>query len=141
MLQTLGDVLAVVGERWTLLVVREVAIGLRRFDEIREATDAPRAVLADRLKRLTVAGVLTTRSYRMPGSRERTEYTLTEAGLDLLPVLSAFSDWGQRHLGATALPDVMYCHGGCGSRVTARLLCACGAEVTAHGGLVATVNR
>src|SRR4051794_13158184 len=53
---TLADVLRVVGERWTLLVVREIALGLRRFDEIHEAIGAPRAVLSDRLKRLVEAG-------------------------------------------------------------------------------------
>ena len=98
MLSDLGDVLTVVGERWTLLVVREIALGVRRFDELQAATTAPRAVLSDRLRRLIDAGILEPRAYHVPGSRTRQEYALTAAGLDLIPVLSAFSDWGERHL-------------------------------------------
>ncbi len=137
---TLADVLTIVGERWTLLVVREVALGVRRFDELQAATGAPRAVLADRLRRLVEAGVLLPRSYHNPGSRPRQEYALTPAGTDLLPVLSALSDWGERHLGA-GTPDVAYCHSGCGHRLTARLVCECGQQVEPGPDLVASVNR
>ncbi|WP_231134265.1 winged helix-turn-helix transcriptional regulator [Motilibacter deserti] len=136
-----ADVLAVIGERWALLVVREVALGLRRFDEIQAATGAPRAALSDRLHRLTEAGVLRTRPYQVPGSRARLEYTLTEAGYDLLPVLSALSDWGERHLHPDATPAVDYRHGRCGGKVTARLVCECGEQATPHDRLVAQVNR
>jgi DNA-binding HxlR family transcriptional regulator len=139
--QTLGDVLRIVGERWTLLVVREVALGLRRFDEVQAAIGAPRAVLSDRLRRLTEAGVLTTRPYQVRGSRPRLEYALTTAGLDLLPVLSAFSDWGERHLAEGSAPEIAYCHRGCGHRVTARLICACGEQIEHRHDLVASVNR
>ena len=134
-------VLDVVGERWALLVVREVALGLRRFDEVRAATGMPRAVLADRLQRLTSAGVLATRPYRIPGARARVEYTLTEAGFDLIPVLSALSDWGERHLSPGATPEIVYRHTGCGGQVKVRLVCECGEETEPHGRLVAQVNR
>ena len=87
MVNSLAEVLEIVGERWALLVVREVSLGLRRFDAIQAATTAPRAVLSDRLRRLTAAGILTTRSYQLPGARPRLEYALTDAGFDLLPVL------------------------------------------------------
>lgn len=143
----LAQVLTIVGERWTLLVVREVALGVRRFDELQAATSAPRAVLSDRLRRLIDAGVLEPRAYHVPGSRTRQEYGLTAAGLDLLPVLSALSDWGERHLSAGSNPreprepDVAYRHSGCGHRLTARLVCECGAEVDPAHGLVASVNR
>jgi DNA-binding HxlR family transcriptional regulator len=137
----LGDVLAIVGERWTLLLVREVALGVRRFDELQAATSAPRAVISDRLRQLAEAGILETRAYHVPGHRSRQEYTLTDAGLDLLPVLSALSDWGERHLSPGAVPDVAYCHSGCGHRLTARLVCECGTEVDPSQGLVASVNR
>jgi DNA-binding HxlR family transcriptional regulator len=132
-------VLTLLGERWALLVVREVALGLRRFDEIAAATGAPRTVLSDRLRRLTDAGVLATRPYQLPGSRTRTEYVLTDAGVDLLPLLSAMSDWGERHLGSPA--QVIYRHGGCGGRVTARLVCECGEETGPRDRLVAEINR
>ncbi|WP_051637107.1 winged helix-turn-helix transcriptional regulator [Rhodococcus sp. UNC363MFTsu5.1] len=138
---TLSETLAVIGERWALLIVREVALGLRRFDELRAATGAPRGVLSDRLQRLIAAGVLTTRDYRVPGSRARQEYVLTEAGLDLLPVLAAFSDWGEKHLADGGVPEVVYRHTGCGGRVTARLVCECGGDADVHERVIAQVNR
>ncbi|MGB9280579.1 MAG: helix-turn-helix domain-containing protein [Pseudonocardiaceae bacterium] len=137
----LADALTVVGERWALLIVREVALGLRRFDEVQAATGAPRAVVADRLHRLTAAGILTTRPYQLPRSRSRLEYTLTDAGYDLLPVLSALADWAERHLGHATAPDVVYRHSGCGGRVTARLVCECGEQTDPQERLIAQVNR
>ena len=130
-----------VGERWALLVVREIGLGLRRFDEIQAATGAPRAALSDRLRRLTAAGVLATRPYSVPGNRARLEYTLTDAGYDLLPVLSALSDWGDRHLHPDATAAVDYRHGRCGGKVTARLVCECGEQAAPQDRLIAQVNR
>lgn len=136
-----ADVLDVVGERWVLLVVREVALGLRRFDEILAATGMPRGMLSDRLQRLTAAGILATRPYRIPGARARVEYVLTEAGVDLLPVLSALSDWGERHLAPNLVPEIVYRHRGCGGRVTVQLICECGQPADPHSRLIAEVNR
>ncbi|MGY1770053.1 winged helix-turn-helix transcriptional regulator [Blastococcus sp. SYSU D00813] len=136
-----AEVLTLVGERWSLLVVREVSLGLRRFDELEAATGASRTVLSDRLRRLVEAGVLAPRPYQLPGSRVRSEYVLTEAGYDLIPLLAAMSDWGERHLGAGTQAAVDYRHGGCGGRVTARLTCECGAQIAPREQLVAQVNR
>ena len=141
MTDNVASVLDLVGERWALLVVREVALGLRRFDEVLAATGMPRAVLSDRLQRLTAAGILVTRPYRIPGARARVEYTLTEAGFDLLPVLAALSDWGERHLAPNLVPEIVYRHGGCGGRVTVKMLCECGEQADPHGRLIAEVNR
>jgi DNA-binding HxlR family transcriptional regulator len=138
---SLAGVLEVVGERWALLVVREVSLGLRRFDEMQAATGAPRTVLSNRLRRLTSAGILTTRAYQVPGSRSRLEYTLTDAGLDLLPVLAALSDWGERHLGPGAIPEIVYRHRGCGGRVTVELRCECGERTDPRDRLIAEVRR
>jgi DNA-binding HxlR family transcriptional regulator len=138
----LGATLSVFGERWALLIVREVSLGRRRFDELQAATGAPRAVVADRLRRLTDAGILSTRSYQMPGSRSRAEYTLTDAGVDLLPLLAAVADWGERHLrGRQHRPDADYRHLACGGRVRAQLVCECGQLVSPHAQLVAQINR
>lgn len=134
-------VLHVVGDRWALQIVREIALGLRRFDEIQSATGAPRTVLSDRLHRLVEAAILTTRPYQMPGRRTQREYLLTAAGLDLFPVMSALSDWGERYLGADAIPEIIYRHIGCGGRVTATLQCECGAHPDPHDRLVVEVNR
>jgi hypothetical protein len=98
-------------------------------------------VLSDRLRRLTAAGVLETRPYVVPGSRGRNEYVLTDAGYDLVPLLAAASDWGERHLGAGFPQDVVYRHGGCGGRVTARPVCECGEEAGPQNRLVAQINR
>ena len=137
----MAQVLELVGDRWALLVVREVALGLRRFNELEAATAAPRTVLSDRLRRLVDAGVLETRPYQIPGSRARVEYVLADAGYDLLPVLSAMSDWAERHRGDGTVPGVVYRHGGCGGRVTARLVCECGEQTAPRERLVAAVDR
>jgi DNA-binding HxlR family transcriptional regulator len=136
-----AQVLGLVGERWALLVVREISLGLRRFNDLEAATGASRTVLSDRLRGLVAAGVLSTRPYQVPGERPRSEYVLTDAGYDLLPLLSAISDWGERHLGAGATGGVVYRHGRCGGRVTARLVCECGEETGPRDRLVAEVDR
>jgi DNA-binding HxlR family transcriptional regulator len=141
MKDSVAAVLGTVGDRWALLIVREVSLGLRRFDEIQRATTAPRQIVADRLRRLVEAGILTTRPYVVPRRRSRDEYVLTDAGIDLLPVLAALSDWGERHLGAGELPEIVYRHSGCGGRVTAALFCECGERTDPHHRLVAEVNR
>jgi DNA-binding HxlR family transcriptional regulator len=138
--------LSIVGERRALLIVREVSLGRRRFDELQAATGAPRAVLADRLRRLADGGILATRSYRMPGSRSRAEYTLTPAGVDLLPLLAALADWGERHghshdQSRRRRTDADYRHVACGGRVRAQLVCECGQLVSPHAQLVAQINR
>jgi DNA-binding HxlR family transcriptional regulator len=136
------DVLRVVSERWALLIVREVSLGRRRFDELQAATGAPRAVLADRLRRLVDGGVLDTRTYRAPGRRARAEYVLTPAGVDLLPLQAALAQWTDRHAGETAdTPRLDYRHVACGGRVSAVLVCECGQHVSPHAELVAQINN
>ena len=137
----LTKVLEVVGERWSLLVVREISLGLRRFDAIQAATGAPRTVLSDRLRRLTAAGIVQTRDYQVPGSRPRLEYTLSDAGFDLLPVLSALSDWGERYIAPGVLPEIVYRHTRCGGRLAVGLICECGQQTDPRDRLVAEVNR
>jgi DNA-binding HxlR family transcriptional regulator len=133
------DVLRVISERWALLVVREISLGRRRFDELQSVTGAPRAVLADRLRRLVDAGILDTRSYRAPGSRARLEYVLTDAGVDLLPLQAALAQWSDRHLGPSDR-GLDYRHIACGGRVSAVLVCECGQHVSPHQQLVAQIN-
>lgn len=137
----LGEAVQAVGERWALMIVREIGLGVRRFDELHLATGAPRAVLSDRLQGLTEAGILQVRAYRVPGQRARQEYTLTDAGVDLLPLLAALSDWGSRHLSSSTQRAVDYRHLGCGGRVTAQLQCECGDHIDHHGPLIAQNNR
>ena len=121
--------LSVVGERWALLVVREVSLGVRRFADIQAATGAPPAVLSDRLRALVQAGVLETQPYKEPGARVRLEYRLTDAGRDLTPVLTALKDWGDAHLADERGAPVVTRHRDCGAAVHARLVCEHGHTV------------
>src|SRR5690242_9972251 len=91
---TIGAALAIVGEKWTFLVLREAFNGVRRFDDIRRRTGAPRQVLSDRLARLVAQGLLRKMPYQEPGQRTRTEYRLTGKGLDLFPLIIALLEWG-----------------------------------------------
>lgn len=91
----IADALEVVGERWSLLVLRELRFGVHRFKDIQANTGAPRETLALRLRKLEESGVIERRRYceRPP----RDEYVLTAAGQELAPVLSALRVWGERH--------------------------------------------
>jgi DNA-binding HxlR family transcriptional regulator len=125
--------LEIVGERWSLLVLRELLLGVRRFDQIQAATGAPRAVLADRLRGLVDAGLLTRREYRDAGVRTRFEYRLTGAGRELQPVLIALMQWGDQHCAPPGGPPLRVTHAGCGAPVRARLVCADGHELGEDG--------
>jgi len=89
----LAACLELVGERWALLVVRELALGAHRFTDIVAGTGAPRDRIAARLKALTDVGVVERRQYQ--SSPDRFEYHLTESGVALLPALDALLSWGR----------------------------------------------
>ncbi|MER5310588.1 helix-turn-helix domain-containing protein [Streptomyces sp. NPDC002773] len=122
---SIADTLALVGEKYALLVLREVSLGVRRFDRIARNTGAPRDILTARLKRLVEAGVLE----KVPYSErpQRFEYRATAAGEELQPVLVSLMAWGDRHLNAEARPIVLEHE--CGEVLSPRLVCAhCGGE-------------
>ena len=85
--------LDVIGEKWSLLIVRDAHRGLTRFGEFRESLGAPTDVLASRLASLVDRGILEKRPYREAGSRERVSYHLTAAGEGLLVVIAAMAQW------------------------------------------------
>lgn len=85
--------IAVVGEKWALLIVRDALAGLTRFADFRTSLGIAPDVLTDRLGKLVGHGILQRRSYRDPGERARDEYVLTPAGRDLAPVLAALAGW------------------------------------------------
>jgi DNA-binding HxlR family transcriptional regulator len=119
--------LEIVGERWSLLIVRDVMLGYRRFDEIQERLGVARNVLAARLERLTEEGVLEKERYQERPARY--EYHLTEKGRDLWPVLVGLLSWGDRYLAQDG-PPVLLEHRGCGGRIDDRRICErCGAEL------------
>ncbi|WP_395244084.1 winged helix-turn-helix transcriptional regulator [Agromyces sp. MMS24-K17] len=89
--------LDVLGQKWSLLIVREAFRGHTRFAEFRTELGVAPDVLTDRLGRLVDAGVLERRPYREAGEREREEYVLTDVGRALRPVLAAITEWGDHH--------------------------------------------
>lgn len=121
--------LELVGEKWALLAVREVFLGNRRFDEMVRWIGAPRDTLAARLRTLVGAGILERRQYCEHPARF--EYRLTQAGLDLYPVILALMRWGDTYLADSDGPPLILEHR-CGHRLTARMVCeACGEPVKA----------
>ena len=126
---TIGRAMRILGEKWTVLVLREVFMGVRRFEDLRVRTDIPRQVLTNRLAMLVHEGLLRREPYQEPGERARTEYRLTDRGLDLYPVLVAVRDWGDRYLGDPDGPPMQTTHRGCGDLVHVELRCASGHEV------------
>ncbi|MBB4938615.1 DNA-binding HxlR family transcriptional regulator [Streptosporangium album] len=121
--------LAIVGEKWTFLVLREAFMGVRRFADMQATTGAPRQVLSARLTRLVEEGLLRKVPYREPGQRQRDEYRLTPMGLDLYPALIALMHWGDRYLADQEGPPVLLTHRGCGAPVEQHFRCAEGHEV------------
>lgn len=100
--------LTVLGEKWTLLVVRDVRLGITRFSDIRARLGVAPDVLTDRLGKLVELGVLERRTYRADGARARDEYVLTPAGDELAPVLASLSEWGDKHLPTGYAPSTRY---------------------------------
>jgi DNA-binding HxlR family transcriptional regulator len=123
---SIGRTLALIGERWTMLVLREAFRGVRRFDDIRDNTGAPRQVLSARLAVLVEHGVLRREPYQVLGQRARHEYRLTRKGMDLYPVLVSIMQWGDRYLADPSGPPVRLTHAGCGAPVGVTMRCADG---------------
>lgn len=109
---SLARALEVVGQRWTLLIVRDCFYGARRFGDLREHLDIPRAVLSDRLRALVATGVLAREDG--PGGPQ---YVLTERGEGLWPTVFALAQWGERHLAERGARR-LYSHASCGTDIT-----------------------
>ncbi|SDS28085.1 helix-turn-helix domain-containing protein [Jiangella sp. DSM 45060] len=125
---SIANALAVVGERWSLLVLREVLLGNVRFDAIATATGGSRDILAARLRTLVDAGVLEKRPYS--SQPRRYEYVATESGRALQPVLLALMDWGDRYV-TDGPPPTVWEHS-CGAELHLAAVCAaCGSPVGA----------
>lgn len=124
---SVANALEVVGERWSLLALREVFFGNTRFDQIAANTGASRDVLTVRLKKLVAAGVLEKHQYSEHPPRH--EYLLTDSGRALHNVLLALKEWGDAYATEGPLP-LVYEHS-CGAMLEPRVVCAaCGEEAT-----------
>ncbi len=88
--------LSVVGDRWTLLILRDCMLGMTRFEQFAQSTGATRHIIASRLKRLAEAGVLERERYS--AHAKRYQYVLTDKGRELMPALMVFRDWGKAHV-------------------------------------------
>jgi DNA-binding HxlR family transcriptional regulator len=91
--------LDIVGETWTLLILREASWGVRRFQDFQTFLGIPRAVLSARLEKLVESGILKKTPYKEAGARKRYQYELTQAGIKFFTVLMALSQWGDEQLG------------------------------------------
>jgi DNA-binding HxlR family transcriptional regulator len=121
--------LEVVGERWSLLIIRDVFLGLRRFDDIRRKLGIPRGVLTTRLKYLTDEGVLERHKYL--DHPPRYEYRLTPKGMQLWSVLQHLRQWGDEHYAGPGGVPLIIEHTGCGGQPDEHLLCdRCGAALS-----------
>ncbi len=93
-----AESLDIFGDRWSVLIIRDVMNGVRRFDDLVGRLEISRATLSDRLRRLTAAGILEPAEYDSGRGRTRTEYRMTEQGWGLRHVLIALREWGDRHV-------------------------------------------
>lgn len=121
--------LEVLGERWTLLIVRDALLGLRRFEDFQSSLGIARNVLSDRLGRLVEAGVLERVPYQQRPARH--EYQLTGMGRELAVPVIGLMHWGDKHLAAPGGPPRLTRHRDCGAAVRVELFCpACARPVT-----------
>lgn len=123
--------IGLVGDPWTLMVLREMFLGSRRFDQLQSLTGMSPHILSERLKTMVGAGLLRKRRYS--AHRERFEYRLTEKGRDLWPVIIAFKTWGDKWLDSDR-PErqIALTHAICGQPTVPVLTCsACGDPITA----------
>jgi len=125
---SIARALEIVGERWTLLIVRDVFLGYRKFDEIQQNLGIARNVLTERLNRLVEEGILERARYSE--RPERHEYVLTAKGRGLWRVLAQLMLWGDEHYVGADGPPRLLRHRGCGGRLDHSLRCKkCGAEL------------
>lgn len=125
---SIASALAILGEKWSLLVIRELALGVHRFDTIQRNTGAPRDILASRLRHLEARGVVERRQYQERPARFG--YHLTEAGAELRPILLSIAQWGDRW---AAPPQITHWEHTCGEEADVVHTCrACGGEITGY---------
>jgi DNA-binding HxlR family transcriptional regulator len=121
----------IVGELWAFMIIRNVFLGVRRFEGLRANLGISRKVLAERLELLVERGILERRPYHDRPPRH--EYRLTPMGVDLFPVLMALARWGNRWLTGERGAPIEFVHRKCGHVTQARVVCnVCGEDLGAH---------
>ncbi|WP_374575649.1 winged helix-turn-helix transcriptional regulator [Phenylobacterium sp.] len=123
--------LAVIGDRWTLMILRDCFLGVRRFEAFQARLGISRTIVADRLKLLTDEGVLRKAAYQ--DAPVRYEYRLTDKGLALYPVIMAIVNWGDRFYAGEAGPPLLHQHKTCGHDFQPVSVCSeCGERLDAR---------
>lgn len=129
---SIARALDIVGEGWSMLVLRDVLQGLRRFDEIQQSLGVATNVLSARLKRLTDEGLLEQRRYQQHPPRY--EYVPTQKARDLGPVLVGLVQWGNTYLAGSKEPPQALVHDDCAHVMTPKLVCShCGTSIAKRG--------
>ncbi|HEY1971488.1 MAG TPA: helix-turn-helix domain-containing protein [Pseudonocardia sp.] len=126
---SIARTMELIGHPWTLLVLRDLFNGVRRFDELTSHLGIARNVLARRLAGLVDAGLVRKETYRDPGQRARHEYRLTESGRALRPVLLSVMAFGDTYLAGSDGPPMNVEHADCGGAVSVHLRCANGHDL------------
>lgn len=121
----------ILGDRWTVLVIRDLFNGVRRFDALQDHLGIARDVLTKRLALLIDEGIIDKRPVKVVGERARHEYVLTAAGRDLRTVLVAIMDWGDVHRVGADGPPAALRHEECGQQIHAELVCDAGHGIAA----------
>jgi DNA-binding HxlR family transcriptional regulator len=130
---SIAGTLELIGERWTLLILRDAFHRVRRFEDFQRRLGIARNVLSNRLQTLVDAGILERRLYQEHPARY--EYRLTQKGIDLWPVLMALVHWGDKYVAENGPPIVIE-HKDCGGRVDDHLMCErCGKPLTARDAI------
>ncbi|NND69306.1 MAG: helix-turn-helix transcriptional regulator [Halioglobus sp.] len=114
--------LAVVGDRWTLMIVRDLFLGAQQFEQLRRSLKISRTVLTDRLNLLEAEGVVRKRPYQEKPTRYR--YLLTTKGMDLYPIIMTLVSWGDKYYAGEEGPPVLYQHRSCGHDFKPVLTCS-----------------
>jgi DNA-binding HxlR family transcriptional regulator len=128
---SIAQTLEIVGEWWTLLILRDSFLGIRRFDDFVDRLGIARNVLSNRLQTLVDAGILERRAY--DEGRGRYDYLLTDKGLALWPVMTALRQWGDEWILGTGNEPIQVRHRTCGHVVAATMTCDhCGATLDAR---------
>ncbi|MDI6103041.1 helix-turn-helix domain-containing protein [Actinoplanes sp. NEAU-A12] len=120
---SIARTLEVVGEKWTLLVLREIWYGSSRFTDLHRMLGCPRNLLAERLRKLVEHGILATEPYQEDGARSRSRYAITPKGNDLVPAVLGLLQWGDRYRADPAGPAVLTRHRGCGGSLSVQVRC------------------
>ncbi len=133
--------LDVLGEKWTLMIVRDALLGSTRFSQLQSSLGIPREVLTARLASLVEGGVLERSAYKPEGGRAREEYRLTEAGQDLALVLLALGDWADRHHPSERRSDLTFVDAERGEPVEAAVIVSGSQRVVARDRITARLDR